>query len=62
MQPKPEPDPNDQSVVLPRAIPITLNKTVLPDESPTVPPFNEDPPGELVIALRLIYASLRIDD
>jgi len=31
---------------------------VLPDESPTVPPFNNDPPGELVIVLCL-YTRVR---
>jgi len=43
--------------VLLRAILITLNPSILPDETPTIPP-DESPPGELVITLCLIYASL----
>jgi len=57
MQPNLKPDSNDQSVVLLRAILLTINPSVLPDETPTVP-SGESPPGGLVTALCLIYASL----
>ena len=60
VQSKLEPDPNEQSAVLLRAILLTLNPSALPAETATVPPAQEDPPGETVTAASLMYASLSI--
>ena len=56
-QSKLEPDPNQQSADLLRAILFTLNQSVLPAETVSVPPIHEDPPGEIVTASGLMYAS-----
>ena len=60
VQSKLEPDPNEQSAALLRAILLTLNRSALPAETATVPPAQEDPPGEIVTAASLMYASLSI--
>ena len=60
VQSKLEPDPNDQSAALLRAILLTLNQSAIPGESPTIPPTHEDPPGEIITASALMYASLLI--
>ena len=55
-----ETDPNEQSAALLRAILIILNQSAIPNESPAVPPIQEDPPSEIVTATGLMYASLLI--
>ena len=55
-----QPDPNDQSVALLRAILFTLNNSAIPDESPVVPPAQQVPPSEIVVVTGLLYASLLI--
>ena len=55
-----QPDPNDQSAALLRAILLTLNQSAIPGETPTVPPVSEDPPSEIVTVTGLMYASLLI--
>ena len=60
IQPKLEPDSNDQSVALLRAILLTLNQSAIPNETPVVPPVQQDPPTEIVTVTGLMYASLFI--
>ena len=60
IQSKLEPDPNEQSAALLRAILFTLNQSALPAETATVPPIHEDPPDEIVTVTGLMYASLFI--
>ena len=60
IQSKLEPDPNEQSAALLRAILFTLNQSALPAETATVPPIHEPPPGEIVTVSSLMYASLFI--
>ena len=60
IQSKLEPDPNEQSAALLRAILFTLNQSALPAETATVPPIHEDPPDEIVTVSGLMYASLFI--
>jgi len=55
-----QPDPNEQSAALLRAILLTLNQSAIPNESPTVPPAQESPPSEIVTVTGLMYASLLI--
>ena len=55
-----QPDPNEQSAALLRAILLTLNKSAIPNEAPTVPPAQENPPSEIVTVTGLMYASLLI--
>ena len=55
-----QPDPNQQSAALLRAILITLNQSAIPGEIPTVPPVQQHPPSEIVTVSCLIYASLMI--
>jgi hypothetical protein len=55
-----QPDPNDQSAALLRAILLTLNQSAIPGETPVVPPVQEPPPNEIVAATGLLYASLLI--
>ncbi|KAF9779229.1 hypothetical protein BJ322DRAFT_1013612, partial [Thelephora terrestris] len=55
-----QPDPNDQTVALLRAILLTLNSSAIPNEVPTVPTAPENPPGEIVTATALLFASLLI--
>ena len=55
-----QPDPNEQSVALPRAILLTLNQPAIPGETPAIPPVREDPPREIVTATGLMHASLLI--
>ena len=53
-----QPDPNEQSVALLRAILLTLNRSAIPDETPVVPPAQQSPPTEIVTVTCLMYASL----
>ena len=53
-------DPNTQSAALLRAILLTLNQSAIPDETPVIPPAQEDPPGSIVAVTSLMYASLLI--
>lgn len=55
-----EPDLNEQSVALLRAILLTLNQSAIPGESPTVPYVQGAPPSEIVAVTWLMYASLLI--
>jgi hypothetical protein len=55
-----QPDPNEQSAALLRAILLTLNQSAIPGETPVVPPVQEDPPSEIVTVTGLMYASLLI--
>ena len=41
-----QPDPNDQSAALLRALLLTLNQSAMSGETPIVPPVQEDPPSE----------------
>ncbi|KAF9653352.1 hypothetical protein BDM02DRAFT_1902019 [Thelephora ganbajun] len=58
IQPKLESDPNEKSAALLRAILLTLNRSAIPGETPTVPPVQEHPPSEIVTVTCLTYASL----
>jgi len=49
-----QPNPNDQSAALLRALLLTLNQSAIPGEIPTVPPVQEGPPSETVIATCLM--------
>jgi len=60
IQSKLEPDPNEQSAALLRAVLFALNQSALPAETAVVPPTHEDPPSEIVTASSLMYASLLI--
>ena len=60
IQSKLQPDPNEQSAALLRAILLTLNRSALPPEAATIPSTHEDPPSEIVAASSLMYASLSI--
>ena len=53
-----QPDPSDQSVVLLRAILLTLNQSAIPNANAIVPPAQVGPPREIIIATGLLYASL----
>jgi hypothetical protein len=55
-----QPDPNDQSAALLRAILLTLNQSAIPGETPVVPPVQDPPSSEIVAATGLLYASLLI--
>ena len=55
-----QPDPNDQSAALLRAILLTLNQSAIPGETPVVPPAPQDPSSEIVTVAILVYASLLI--
>ena len=55
-----QPDPNDQTAALLRAILLTLNQSAIPNEIPTVPPTQQNPAGEIVTITGLMYASLVI--
>jgi len=55
-----QPDPNEQSVALLRAILLTLNQSAIPGETPAAPPAQGDPPSEIVTVIGLMYASLLI--
>ena len=55
-----EPDPNEQSAAILRAILFTLNQSAIPGETLTIPPAQEDPPSEIVTVTGLMYASLLI--
>ena len=60
VQPKLEPDPNEQSAALLRAILLTLNQSAIPGESPTVPPIQENTPGGITTTSCLMCASLLV--
>ena len=51
-------DPNEQSQAYLRAILLSLNPSIAPDENPSVPPAWNGPAGEIVATLDLLYASL----
>ena len=51
-----QPDQNEQST----AILLTLNQSAIPGETSTVPPFQEDPPSEIVAVTELMNASLLV--
>jgi hypothetical protein len=55
-----QPDPNEQSAALLRAILLTLNQSAIPGETPAIPPVQGNPPSEIVTATCLMYASLLI--
>ena len=55
-----QPDPNEQSAALLRAILLTLNQSAIPGETPTVPPVQAGPASETVTTTCLMYASLLI--
>ena len=55
-----QPDPNEQSIALLRAILLTLNQSAIPGETSAVPPIQDKPPSEIVTATTLMYASLLI--
>ena len=43
-----------------RAILLSLNRSIVPDEDPAVPPVWKGPPAEIITTLNLLYASLLI--
>ena len=53
-----QPDPNEQSQAYLRAILLSLNPSIAPDENLSVPPAWNGPAGEIVATLDLLYASL----
>ena len=55
-----QPDPNEQSAALLRAILLTLNQSAIPGETLTVPSIQKDPASEIVTTTCLMYASLLI--
>ena len=55
-----QPDHNERSAALLRAILFTPNQSVIPSETSVVPPEQGDPPNEIVAAIGLLYASLLI--
>ena len=60
VQSKLQPDPNEQSAALLRAILLTLNQSAIPGENPSAPPIQEDPPHDIITVTGLMYASLLI--
>ena len=60
VQSKLQPDPNEQSAALLRAILLTLNQSAIPGESPTVPPIQENTPSGITTTSCLMYASLLV--
>jgi hypothetical protein len=55
-----QPNPNNQSEALLRAILLTLNQSAIPNGSLAVLSVQEDPPSGIVAATGLLYASLLI--
>lgn len=55
-----QPDPNDVTAAYLRAILLTLNHSILPDELPPPPTVWSGPAQEIVLATNLLYASLVI--
>ena len=55
-----QPDPNQQTAILLRAILLTLNQSAIPGESPSLLPVQAGPPGGIVTVSGLMYASLLI--
>ena len=53
-----QPDSNEQSAALLRAILLTLNQSAIPGETPTVLPIQAGPASEIVTTTCLMYASL----
>ena len=58
VQSKLEPDPGERSEAYLRAILLSLNRSIAPDEYPTAPPAWNGPPAEVIAASDLLYASL----
>ena len=58
IQSKLEPDPAGRSEAYLRAILLTLNRSVSPDENPAAPPAWNGSPTEVVTTSNLLYASL----
>jgi len=58
IQSKLEPDSGERSEAYLRAILLTLNRSVVPDEDPIAPPEWNDPPTEIITTSDLLYASL----
>lgn len=57
-QSKLEPDPAERSEAYLRAVLLTLNRTISPNEVTTVPPVWNGPPTGIVTTSDLLYASL----
>ena len=55
-----QPDPNEQSATLLRAILLTPNQSAVPGDTPAVPSVQGDSPSEIVTVACLMYASLMI--
>ena len=58
IQSKLESDPSERSEAYLRAILLTLNRSIVPDEDPSPPPVWKGPPAEIITTLDLLYASL----
>ncbi|KAF9783409.1 hypothetical protein BJ322DRAFT_1070651 [Thelephora terrestris] len=58
IQPELQPDPGQQSEAYLRAILLTLNPSISPDEHPAAPPAWSGPLQEIITTLDLLYASL----
>jgi hypothetical protein len=53
-----QPDSSGRSEAYLRAILLTLNRSIVPDEDPAAPPVWNGPPAEIVTTSNLLYASL----
>ena len=58
IQSKLESDPTERSEAYLRAILLTLNRSIVPNEVPAPPPVWKGPPAEVITTLDLLYASL----
>ena len=58
IQSKLEPDSSERSEAYLRAILLSLNRSIVPDEDPAAPPVWNSPPAEIITASDLLYASL----
>jgi len=59
-QPNLQQDPGDRSEAYLRAILLSLNQSIVPDEMPPAPPAWNGPPAEVVTTVTLLYASLLV--
>jgi hypothetical protein len=57
IQSKLQSDSSERSEAYLRAILLSLNRSIVPDEDPAAPPVWNGPPTEIVTALSLLYAS-----
>jgi hypothetical protein len=58
IQSKLQPDSSERSEAYLRAILLSLNRSIVPNEDPATPPVWNGPPSEIVTTSNLLYASL----